>query len=171
VDHDVRAALAALARRWVEAGWSRGDGALTDGALSDGNIVDALHAPDFVDHDSGGRSPDNQGFREGIVRLLAAFPDLRTEVRETVVETAADGAAARPNETCAGANPGLSGTVAVRWTAIGTHTGPYLGAAPTGRRIVFKGIEIVRVRDGLITERWGEWDGLDLIAQLGRAAP
>jgi hypothetical protein len=36
---------------------------------------------------------------------------------------------------------------------------------------VFKGIEIVRVRDGLITERWGEWDGLDLIAQLGPAAP
>ncbi len=57
------------------------------------------------------------------------------------------------------------------WTAIGTHTGPYLGAAPTGRRIVFKGIEIVRVRDGLITERWGEWDGLDLLAQLGPAAP
>jgi predicted ester cyclase len=160
VDHDVRAALAALARHWVEAGWRRGDG-----ALSDGNIVDVLHAPDFVDHDSGGRSPDNQGFCEGIVRLLAAFPDLRTEVRETVVEAAAD------SGICAGANPGLSGTVAVRWTATGTHTAPYLGAAPTGRRIVFKGIEIVRVRDGLITERWGEWDGLDLLAQLGPAAP
>jgi len=88
-----------------------------------------------------------------------------------VVEVAPDSGVAEPDETCAGATPGVSGTIAVRWTATGTHTGPYLGAAPTGRSIAFKGIEIVRVRDGLITERWGEWDGLDLIVQLGRTAP
>ncbi len=29
-----------------------------------------LHAPDFLDHDSGGRPTDNAGFREGIVRLF-----------------------------------------------------------------------------------------------------
>lgn len=160
MDHDARTALAALARRWVEEGWSRGDG-----APPAGSIVEVLHAPAFVDHDSGGRPPDNQGFREGIVRLLAAFPDLRAEVRDLVIEVEA----AADSGSCAGANPGVSGTVAVRWTATGTHVGSYLGAAPTGRSIAFKGIEILRVRDGLITERWGQWDGLDLIAQLGRS--
>ncbi len=30
------------------------------------------------------------------------------------------------------------------------------------------GIEIIRIRDGRITERWGEWDGIDLLEQLGR---
>jgi predicted ester cyclase len=36
--------------------------------------------------------------------------------------------------------------------------------------IQFVGIEIVRVADGRIAERWGEWDGLALLDQLGEAA-
>jgi predicted ester cyclase len=151
---DARSRLAALARRWVEEGWSAGDE-----VRPAGSIVDALHDPLFIDRDSGGRAPDNDGFRAGIVALLAAFPDLRAEAREVVVEPAAD---------CAGASGGLAGTVAVRWTAAGTHCGAYLGAEPTGRHISFKGIEVIHVRDGRITERWGEWDGLELLGQLGR---
>ncbi len=152
MDAAAREQLAAIARRWVEEGWSAGRGSLPAGA-----IVDELHDPRFIDHDSGGRAPDNAGFREGIVRLLAAFPDLEARAQDVVVEPAA---------TCAGAS--VSGTVAVRWTAVGTHRGSYLGAEPTGKRITFKGIEVIRVRDGRITERWGEWDGLDLLGQLGR---
>lgn len=147
------AALVAIARHWVESGWSAG------GSGPGGRIVDELHAPNFIDHDSGGRAPDNEGFREGIVRLLAAFPDLQATLRGTVVE---------PDVAGAATGSGPSGTVTARWTAVGTHRGPYLGAEPTGRRVVFKGIEIIRVRDGLITERWGEWDGFELLAQLGR---
>ncbi|MBK8167596.1 MAG: ester cyclase [bacterium] len=152
---DVRAALANLARRWVEEGWSAG-------ALPAGSIVDDLHHPDFIDHDSGGRAPDNAGFRAGIVALLAAFPDLVATACDVVVEPAADACAA--GATCAGA----SGMVAVRWTAVGTHCGAYLGAEPIGRRVTFKGIEVIRVCEGRITERWGEWDGLELLSQLGR---
>lgn len=150
---DLRADLVAIARRWVETGWS------ADAGGEGGRIVDELHAPRFIDHDSGGRPPDNEGFRAGIVRLLAAFPDLQAALRDAVVDVDAPGP---------GAGTGPSGTVAVRWTAVGTHRGAYLGAEPTGRRLVFKGIEIIRVRDGLITERWGEWDGLELLAQLGQ---
>ncbi|MBE0567838.1 MAG: ester cyclase [Krumholzibacteria bacterium] len=131
--------LRAIVRAWIEEGWRRGDP----------GVVDRLHAPDFTDHDPGGRTPDNAGFKEGIARLFAAFPDLAAEAQDLVVDTAA-------------------GTVAVRWSAAGTHLGAYLGAAPTGRTVRFKGIEIVRIRGGRITERWGEWDGIDLLAQLGR---
>lgn len=153
---DARAQLAELARRWVEQGWSAG-------GSPPGAIVDELHHPDFIDHDSGGRAPDNAGFRAGIVALLAAFPDLVATVRDVVVEPGADG-----DETCAGASGAACGTVAVRWTAIGTHRGDYLGAAPSGRRISFKGIEVIGVQGGRITERWGEWDGLELLGQLGQ---
>lgn len=152
---DARAALAALARRWVEEGWSAG-------SQPAGSIVDELHHPDFIDHDSGGRAPDNAGFRAGIVALLAAFPDLAATARDVVVEPAAAGGA--DGGTCAGA----SGVVAVRWTAVGTHCGAYLGAQPTGRRVTLKGIEVIRVCDALISERWGEWDGFELLVQLGR---
>lgn len=158
---EVHDALAAIARRWVEDGWRAGDGADVCG-----RVIDELHAPDFIDHDSAGRAGDNTGFRDGIARLFAAFPDFHAEVREVVAEVASDH---RAGADPSGAGPGaVNGRVAVRWTAVGTHRGDYLGAGPTGRRIVFKGIEIVHVRDGLITDRWGEWDGFELLAQLGR---
>jgi predicted ester cyclase len=43
-----------------------------------------------------------------------------------------------------------------------------MGAAPTGRRITFAGIEIIRVENERIVERWGEWDGIDLLRQLSQ---
>ncbi len=131
--------LKAIVRRWIEVGWQSGDP----------SIVDELHAANFVDHDAAGRSPDNEGFKEGIISLYRAFPDLKAEVADMVVEAE-------------------SGTVSVRWNAVGTHAGHYLGSKPTGKRINFKGIEIVRIQNGRITERWGEWDGIDLLVQLGR---
>jgi len=47
------------------------------------------------------------------------------------------------------------------------HRGLFFGAEPTGRQIMFAGIETLRVRDGLIIERAGEWDGISLLRQLG----
>jgi len=130
--------LKSIARRWIEQGWQRGDP----------SVVDALHSPGFVDHDPGGRSPDNAGFKQGIAHLYDAFPDLHAQVEDLLVDVA-------------------EGAVAVRWSATGTHSGVYLGAQPSGRRVSFKGIEIIRIRAGRITERWGEWDGIDLLVQLG----
>lgn len=134
-----RAELELIARRWIEEGWRNGNS----------GIVDELHAPDFVDRDSAGRPADNEGFKLGIERLYAAFPDLVAEVRDVVVDT----------ETA---------SVAVRWSAEGTHRGQYLGAHPSGKKVRFKGIEVLRISNGLIAERWGEWDGIDLLEQLGR---
>jgi steroid delta-isomerase-like uncharacterized protein len=131
-------ALRATVIRWIEEGWRQGRG----------EVVDRLHAPGFVDRDPGGRPPDAEGFKRGIRDLYAAFPDFSARVEDVVVDAA-------------------SRTAAVRWTAAGTHRGPYLGAAPTGRRIAFKGIEVLRFdAQGRIAERWGEWDGLELLAQL-----
>ncbi|MBI5511753.1 MAG: ester cyclase [Deltaproteobacteria bacterium] len=72
--------------------------------------------------------------------------------------------------------------MAIRWTAVGTHSGAYLGYAATSRRVKFAGIEIIRVEEGRVTmpggasaqpgfqhvrsthrarsatDRWGEWD-------------
>lgn len=133
------AALREIARRWLEEGWQAGRP----------EVVDELHAPGFVDHDPGGRSPDSAGFKAGIANLYAAFPDFRAELEELLVDREAS-------------------AVTVHWRASGTHQGDYLGAPPSGRRVDFKGIEIIRIAGGRITERWGEWDGIELLAQLGR---
>ncbi len=131
--------LRRITLRWIEEGWRNGNPA----------VVDELHAPDFVDHAPAGRDPGNDGFRRGIEELHAAFPDFSAVVEDLVVDA-------------------LSGTVAVRWVATGTHRGSYLGAPASGNVVTFAGIEIVRIRDDRITERWGEWDGIGLLRQLGR---
>ncbi len=130
--------LKQITLRWIGEGWSRGNV----------KIVDELHAPDFVDRDPSGREPTNEAFKKAILEVYAAFPDFRCEVEDLVVE---------PH----------TGKVSVRWSATGTHKGKYLNALPTGKKIHFKGIEIITIKNGKITERWGEWDGIDLLAQLG----
>jgi predicted ester cyclase len=44
-----------------------------------------------------------------------------------------------------------------------------MGVAPTGKLVELRGINIFRVHDGRITERWGRLDELGLFQQLGLA--
>jgi steroid delta-isomerase-like uncharacterized protein len=134
--------LQQIALQWIEQGWQGGET----------GVVDRLHSQDFIDHDPGGRSPDRAGFKQGIATLFEAFPDFRAVIEDLVVDEARQ-------------------SVAVRWSATGTHRDTYLGFGATGRTIRFKGIEIIRIRDGRIVERWGEWDGLDLREQMGAGGP
>lgn len=130
--------LKKIVLRWMEEGWQKGNT----------SIIDQLHSADFIDHDPSGRDPSNEGFKDGIKQLYQAFPDFYCVVEDLIPDPA-------------------SGKVAVRWRASGTHQGELMGITPTGKRIGFKGIEIVRIKDGLITERWGEWDGIEILQQLG----
>ena len=133
-----REQLALIARRWVEAGWQQGDV----------EAVSALYAPGFVDHGAvEGRAASREGNIAGIAQLYVAFPDFFATVDDLVLDAEA-------------------GKVAVRWTATGMHRGEFMGIAPTGRQITFRGIETLRVEGGLITERAGEWDGIAILEQL-----
>lgn len=127
------------ARRWIKA-WCGGDT----------RIIDELHSVDFIDHSPSGRSSDNQGFKQGITDLYKAFPDFAGEADDILVD----------EQAC---------KVTVRWTASGTHRGGFGGVKATGRPIGFHGIEILAMRDGRITERWGEWDFQEIINQMMRS--
>ena len=131
------AALRSVAEEWMEQLWRR----------RDLQAIERLHAPDFVDHAAAGRNPDNAAYRDGISELYGALPDWAAKTEDLVVDTTA-------------------ARVAIRWTATGTHRAPFLGHPPTNRRITFSGIEIIGIAAGRIVERWGEWDGLALLAQL-----
>jgi steroid delta-isomerase-like uncharacterized protein len=130
-------ALEVATRRWIEVAWQRAD--LT--------AFDALHTPGFVDHSPAGRDPDLQGFKRGVRGLYQSFPDFRATVKDQLIDA-------------------RRGRVAVRWSATGTHGGAFLGIAPTHRTIRFEGIEIVQFEGGKIKERWGEWNGIEILAQL-----
>src|SRR4029450_9349697 len=82
-----------------------------------------------------------------IVQLYAAFPDFYARIEDILIDAA-------------------QGKAAVRWTATGTHRGAFMGCDPTGRVIRFKCIEIIRIDNGRIAERWGEWNPVELLEQL-----
>lgn len=136
-DGTMGAGLEAVARSWMQRVW----------AQRDVEAIDELHAPEFVDHSSAGRGTDRNAYRAGVAELFAAFPDWTAITEELVVDV-------------------TTNKVAIRWSAVGSHRGEFLGMVPTGRRVTFRGIEILSVRTGKVVERWGEWDGLDLMEQL-----
>lgn len=113
-------------------------------------VIDELYAPDYVDNVSRGPEPTTvrgpDGLKAAVTLFRAAFPDLRYEVDEQVAE---------------------GEVVVTRFSAAGTHMRPFLGAAPTERRVAYGGIDINRVRDGRIVESWVQYDALGLLQQLG----
>jgi steroid delta-isomerase-like uncharacterized protein len=126
-----------VVRRWA-ALWSSGGLA---GA-------ERVFAPDLHDH-RGPPLHDLAGIEEEqrfIARVRAAFPDLRVEIADTVIQ---------------------GDRVAARVLHRGTHHGDFFGIAPTGRPVVYEGTVIFRIADGKIAERWGTVDVFGLLAQLG----
>jgi len=78
--------------------------------------------------------------------FLEGFPDLHLEVQDS----------------CADEN-----MVAQRILFTGTHTGPFRGLPPTGRRVRFSGLELNRMIDGKVAEHWFQMDAVTLFEQLG----
>ena len=53
----------------------------------------------------------------------------------------------------------------------GTQLGPLFGIPPTGKPVAMKGMTMVRVRDGKITDSWVNNDTGGLFQQLGVKPP
>ena len=51
----------------------------------------------------------------------------------------------------------------------GTHTGEFLGHAPTGKRFTVRNVQVLGFRDGKASDRWGSTDELGILQQLGLA--
>lgn len=113
------------------------------------DAVDRYVHPDCVVHDPP--VPDApsgaEGFRRAAAMFRQALPDWHSDLLQLVAE---------------------GDTVVERFRASGTHTGgPLMGVPATGRTLVLDGINIFRIEDGRIVERWGRLDQLGLLRQLG----
>jgi predicted ester cyclase len=47
------------------------------------------------------------------------------------------------------------------------HKGEFFGIAPTGRKIDFETVDVMRMRNGKIVEHWGVANLFSLMQQLG----
>jgi steroid delta-isomerase-like uncharacterized protein len=122
---------------------------LIDAVFTEGDLdaVDRHLADDFVNHDPVfGTSADRDGMRAGGAMIRAAFPDWHSDLELFV---------------------GEDDLVVEKFTASGTHRGELFGVPPTGRSVAVRGINVFRLRDGRIVERWGRLDELGLMRQLG----
>ncbi|MEM7330921.1 MAG: ester cyclase [Chloroflexota bacterium] len=58
--------------------------------------------------------------------------------------------------------------VTIRWSATGTHQGSLWGfIPPTGKKISWSGIHLVRIQDNLIVEVWASANILTQLQQMG----
>lgn len=66
--------------------------------------------------------------------------------------------------------PAEDGRVIIHITFSGRHVGDFAGHRPTGRPVSWTSIEVYRIEDGRIAERWVQADTAGLFAQLSAPA-
>jgi steroid delta-isomerase-like uncharacterized protein len=124
--------------RWFGEVWNKGN---YDVAYQ---VID----PDFTVHGAGGQ--DVKQGPEGVVGLVKtwreAFPDGQMIIHDVVSE---------------------GDIVAIRMTWEGTHSGDFYGIPPSNKKIHCTSIGLDRVRNGKVSEGWGELDMLGMMQQMG----
>jgi predicted ester cyclase len=112
-----------------------------------GNLeaLDDCFADSFVEHQYGMPSTLD-GLKGAIAGLRRVVPDLKHTIDEMIVH---------------------EDKVWARMTGRGTHLGPLMGFAPTGKSFTITVLDVCRFKDGKIVEHWGVPDRFALLHQLG----
>jgi steroid delta-isomerase-like uncharacterized protein len=122
-------------------------------ALATGDLgaLDEVLAPHAVDDNpTPGQASGRDGIKRAFGEFRLAFPDLRLTVEDMIAE---------------------GDKVVCRIRTDATHRGAFQGVPPTGKRVTQTGIDILRFAGDRLVERWGEFDTLGLLQQLGIAPP
>lgn len=104
----------------------------------------------FIPENAAGNDPDfgsgREGFRKQWKQWRVGFPDLHFRIVDMISE---------------------GNKVLTRWELTGTHTGEFLGVAPTGKQIKVGGMSLDRIENDWVAEGFDGWDALGLRQQLG----
>ena len=104
---------------------------------------------DWREHDAGGAVATIADVRDSMRMHRVAFPDKRTIIERIVAE---------------------GDLVVTHSRSEATHTGEYLGLAPTGRRLTLEEMLICRIAGGRIAESWQVTTGGFMQQLTGRKA-
>jgi predicted ester cyclase len=122
-------------------------GTFYEAASGKAELLDAVITDDWDDIPLGpGQEPGRAGARFLIEGLSKVFSDLRIVVEEIIDACGDDG----------------NGTVGVRTTMHGVHTGEFFGIVPTGRETEVRSHDFHQIVDGRIVrthhmEDWVSW--------------
>ncbi len=113
-------------------------------------VVDELFSPNFVDH---GSSFETVGGREAVKQLVetlrTGFPDLHFQIEHLIAE---------------------EDKVVAHLKGSGTHNGYFMGRPPTGKRIAFRNMTVLRISGSKVVERWNVYDIHGILGQIGSLA-
>jgi steroid delta-isomerase-like uncharacterized protein len=112
----------------------------------------AMHTEDsvFENHVTGDVNVGREEIGRAISSIFTVFPDLSFETRRAYIR---------------------DDLVVQEWTARGTHEGPMkrsgIEVQPTGRKVEYKGMDVIPIRDGLVARKDVYSDSITLLRQLG----
>jgi len=132
-------------RQWIE-GNLRLVQRFFEECWNNGNValLDELLAPNHAHHLAGNDLGLAQ-VKNLITSARVSFPDLHLTLDDVIV---------------------AGDKIICRWTIKGTNTGAFGNNPPTGKQVVYTGIDIVRCADNRIVEVWSEYDAAGLERQL-----
>ena len=113
-------------------------------------ILKSFVTTDFIDHNP---SPGHTG--KGLDDLTAQLNEILTAIPDLHVTT--DLMVAEEDK------------VVTYLTMTGTNSGPFGNMPATNKPVKFNGVDIVHIKDGKATERWGVFDNLSFMTQIGMA--
>jgi steroid delta-isomerase-like uncharacterized protein len=113
--------------------------------------IATMHAPGMVfENHTAGESAEGEEVREHIGRIFESWPDIRFDGRRSYFR---------------------EGLVVQEWTASATHSKTMrrgdIVAEPTGRRIEWKGLDVIPFEDGLIKRKTVYSDSVSILRQVG----
>jgi steroid delta-isomerase-like uncharacterized protein len=117
-------------------------------------IVD-MHREDsvFENHTTGDVNVGREAIGNAIRGIFTVFPDLEFETRRRYIR---------------------DDLVVQEWTARGTHLGKMnrsgMEVEPTGKRVEYRGMDVIPIQDGLVARKDVYSDGVTLLRQLGLTA-
>jgi steroid delta-isomerase-like uncharacterized protein len=132
-----------IADEWFDQVWNQGRAEAIDRLFKEDGVAHGL-----VDGD-GNELRGPTGFMPFFHSFREAFPDLRVETKDTVVE---------------------GDKIAARCIVRGTQLGHSLGFQATGNPVQFTGMTFLRIREGQIVEAWNNFDFATMTAQLSPPA-
>jgi steroid delta-isomerase-like uncharacterized protein len=114
------------------------------------DVVDVVVDESCLDHDPlPGQGKGREGQRQTCQMVVSGLSDRSTLQDEFLA---------------------VGDKVIENWIFQGTHTGEFMGIPATGKTVQVRGMEIWRLADGRIVERWGVVDSGAVMEQLGALA-
>ena len=114
------------------------------------DTIMSMHAPDMVfENHTAGESAEGEAAREHIGKIFESWPDINFTTRRLYAR---------------------DGLIVQEWTATATHTNTMrrgdLVAEPTGKKIEWKGMDVIPFENGLVKRKDVYSDSVSILRQL-----